>query len=138
MNTNPDHTLAADIEAAILATPGVTAVFRTGSTTAKIIASGATVLGLRETNNPLVRIESTTEQISVEVSIGVTGAVSVIDTVKRLHSLISAMSTQITGQPTETRITVAHIDETPVGQRNRVASPIIANRTAEQEKTPQA
>ncbi|MEB4613712.1 hypothetical protein OOT08_03575 [Leucobacter sp. M11] len=110
MNSMPDRALATDIEAAILATPGVTTIFRTGTTASKLAEAGARLLGIRDAKTPLVAIERTSEQVSVDVSIGVTGPASVVDTVCRLHTVIDALITQETGGPAEIRITVAHID----------------------------
>ncbi|WP_159500392.1 hypothetical protein [Microbacterium sp. 18062] len=112
MTTSPELLLAADIETAILAVPGVTTIFRTGSTASKVVDAGARLLGLRDDDAPLVRIEQAPEGFRVEVAIGVLASAGAVETAHRVHAAIEALTSQQRDGSAEIRITVVHVDDT--------------------------
>ncbi|RGE20390.1 hypothetical protein [Leucobacter sp. wl10] len=119
MSTTPDQALAADIESAILAVPGVAAVLRTGTAGAKIIDAGARLLGIRDVDAPLVSIDRTTEHLCVEVAIGALASEGVVGTIHRVHAVIDALILREIGTPADIRVTVAHIDESASAEQMR-------------------
>ncbi|MGO1768768.1 MAG: hypothetical protein ACTHZX_02335, partial [Microbacterium sp.] len=57
MTISHDQRLAGDIEDAVLAVDGVTEVFRAGSAASRVADAGARLLGIRDEDAALVRIE---------------------------------------------------------------------------------
>ncbi len=108
-----EQVLAADIEAAVLAVPGVTAIFRSGTTVSKVVDAGARLLGIRVDDASLVRIEQTPESVRVDVAVGVRASARATETARRAHAAIDALIAQRSGAPTEIHLTVVHVDDNP-------------------------
>lgn len=66
----PDD-LAAAIEVAVRATPGVRNVYRSGSLISHLLRVGAAALGVRTDDAPIVAVVRADDGVAVEVSIGV-------------------------------------------------------------------
>lgn len=111
MTTAPELLLAADIETAVLAVPGVTAMFRSGNTVSKVVDAGARLLGIRDEDAPLVQVEQTPEGLRVEVAIGVLGSAGAAQTARRAHAAIDAASSRHRAGSVDIRITVVHVDD---------------------------
>lgn len=114
MNTPDDPALAADIEAAVRAAPGVAALYRSGSLVSNAIDTGARLLGLRE-DESLVRLVRDTEGLRIELSIGVLGAESSAVTALRTHEVIEALLASRHVTDTEIRVTVVHVGDATLG-----------------------
>lgn len=123
MSMAVDRTLSAEIEAVIRSIPGVTAIFRTGSTVSKVIGAGAPLLGLPGDDASLVRVEKTQQATRVELAIGVLSSVAAVETVHRAHAAIDAIVAQRSMTPADIRITVVHVDEKPRTRERRSDEP---------------
>lgn len=99
--------LVAEIEAAVLATPGVLALYRTGSVVTNLIGAAAESLGVSEDAATRVVVRRTADVTEVEVAIGIesgAGAVDVAEAVReRVRGLIAAEPGPFV------RITVVHV-----------------------------
>lgn len=102
--------LAAGIEAAVRAVPGVTTLFRPGGVVASAIAAGAEVFAVAERETSLVRLKRLTGSLDVEVSIGVDGSVGAVEIVRRVRAAIDAAARANGETVTEIRATVVHVD----------------------------
>lgn len=114
MSMSQEQILAADVEAVVRGVPGVTAIFRSGTSVSKVVDAGARLLGIRDDDAPLVRVEETPEGIRVEAAIGVHGAARASETVRRAHAAIDALLAQHVTVPAEIHLTVVHIDDGPL------------------------
>ena len=109
--TTPQEQVAADIETTVRAIPGVTAIFRSGTTVSKVVDAGARLLGIREDDAPLVRVDQTPKCIRVEVAVGVHEAAGASDTARRVHAAIDDLLARRSTAPRNIRLTVVHIDD---------------------------
>lgn len=109
--TTPEDALAAVVEASVLAVPGVTAVFRTGGAASRIADAGARLLGLRDDDSPVVRVQRSSEGVHVEIAIGVLASVGAVETVRLVHTAIAELISQEGAGPAGIRITVVHVGD---------------------------
>lgn len=96
--------------------PGVTAIFHSGGTPRNVLEAGARLVGIQDADAPLVRVEESPEQISVDVSIGVGEDAGAVATTERVRSVVAAVLPQDPDLTSEVRITVVHIDEVAAPQ----------------------
>lgn len=78
--------LAARIEAAVLATPGVRNVYRAGSLVSNLVGEGAVAIGISRNDEPLVAVRVADDGVEVEASLGIeysAGAVELLETSAR-------------------------------------------------------
>lgn len=113
MTMSQDQVSVGDIEATVRAIPGVSAIFRSGTTVSKVIDAGARLLGIRDDDIPLVRVEQETEGLRVEVAIGVQPSAGAVETTRRVHAAIDALLAQYGIASAEIHITVVHVDDDP-------------------------
>lgn len=106
-----DHTMAADIEAAVRAISGVSAIYRAGGIISKVIDAGAQLLGVQPREAPLVRWEDTSDGARVDIAIGVHGSAGAAGTSRRVHDAIDALCADRGYAAVQIRITVVHVDE---------------------------
>lgn len=86
------HTeLAAAIDAAVRATPGVDDIYRSGSLISNLVGAGAAALGVRGTDEPLVAVVEGDDGVRIEVSVGVDFAVSAPATLAAVRNAITAL-----------------------------------------------
>lgn len=111
MTKPTDQTMAADIETAARAVPGVSTVFRAGGIISKVVDAGTQLLGVHQNEARLIRLEHAPEGLRVEVAIGVHAGASAAETSHRVHAAITAMCAGRGCTPVEVRLTVVHIDE---------------------------
>lgn len=111
MTTTEENDLADGIETGIRATPGVTALFRTGTTVSKVLDAGARLLGVRDGDAPLVRVEHAPDGVHVDVAIGVQAESGAVETVDRVHSAIRGIVAERALVLAEARLTVVHVDD---------------------------
>ncbi|MGF3057466.1 hypothetical protein [Microbacterium sp. YY-01] len=112
MTTSQEHALAADIEFATRAMPGVTALFRVGSLASKVLDAGARAIGLRDDSDPLVRLEQTPEGLRVDIAIGIQEHAGAVETIRRVSAAVRAVIAEHYSSAAEIRITVVHINDT--------------------------
>lgn len=111
MTTPPEHTLATDIESAVLTIPGVSTLFRAGTLASHVIDAGATLIGIRDDSAPLVRVDHTDDGPRVDIAIGVRQHLGAVDTTRRVHAAVRAALAERHVAPASIRITVVHINE---------------------------
>ena len=109
---SPEQNLAAAVEAATRAVPGVVRIFRTGTIVSKLVDAGARLVGVRDGDAPLVRLEQTPEGTRVEIAIGVDASAGAVEAVHRVHDALDALLAEHDIRPEEIRVTVVHVDET--------------------------
>ncbi|KUF07699.1 hypothetical protein [Leucobacter sp. G161] len=112
MTEAPEHQLATEIEGSIRAVPGVTALFRTGSTVAKLVGAGADLVRGSRGADPLVRLELTPEGPRVTAALGVRAAVSSVETLERVHLAIETLLAAHGLSAAEIHLTVVHVNGT--------------------------
>lgn len=83
--------LAAAIEAAVRATPGVRSVYRSGSLISNLLRAGAAALGGRQEDEPLVSVAPVGDGVAVESSIGVDSDARSADALRAAHVAIEAV-----------------------------------------------
>jgi hypothetical protein len=83
--------LAADIEAAIRATPGVRSLFRSGSLISNLLRAGVAALGGRQEDEPLVSVAPAGDGFAVEVSIGVDSGAESGSTLRAVRAAVDAV-----------------------------------------------
>jgi membrane carboxypeptidase/penicillin-binding protein len=108
-----DQELAADIEAAIRAVPGVASVFRPKGVLSHVIDVGAQLLGRQDARASLTRVERTAEGIRVEAAIGVDSNMSTVETAQRVQAAIDALCDAQGLALGEIHVTVVHVNEVP-------------------------
>ncbi len=107
-----DRELTADIETAVRAIPGVTAIFRPGSLVSKTVDAAARSIGVRDRSEPLIGIDWSPDGAQVEVAISVDDAAGSVETSRRVHAAIGAVCTARGITPGKTSVTVVHIGDT--------------------------
>lgn len=112
MTTSQEITLAADIEFATRAIPGVTALFRAGSLASNVLDAGARAIGIRDDSDPLIRLERTPEGLRVDIAIGVQDHAGSVETIRRIQAAVRAVIADHHCATADIRITVVHINAT--------------------------
>lgn len=91
--------LAAAIDAVVRATPGVDNIYRSGSLISNLVGAGASALGVRGQDEPLVSVVADDDGVRVEASVGVDFAVSAPETLAAvndaIHALLDARSLRV-------------------------------------------
>jgi len=113
MTTSQERTLAADIERAARAEPGVAALFRAGTLASNVLDAGARVIGIRDDSDPLIRLEQTPERLRVDIAIGVQEHAGAVETIRHVQAAVRAVIEERHRAPADLRITVVHITDTP-------------------------
>lgn len=103
--------LAAQIESALRATPGVRSIYRSGSLVSNLIGRGASALGLSGDGEPLVAVVWEGERAEVEASIAVDGAAGAAETVRAAHAAVEILLDAAGAAPSAIRLTVVHVQE---------------------------
>lgn len=101
--------LIADVEAVVLATPGVLALYRTGSTVANAVGEAAELLNLSEDAAKRVVIVQSEDRTEVDIAIGIDSGSGAVELVQTVRGLVEALLVE-RGQPAPfVRLTVVHI-----------------------------
>ncbi|WP_417505384.1 hypothetical protein [Microbacterium sp.] len=101
--------LAADLETAVRASPGVRSVYRSGSLISNLLRAGAAALGGRQEDEPLVSVAPVGDGIAVEVSIGVYSDARSADALRAVHAAIDAVLETRGLRPDSITLTVVHV-----------------------------
>ncbi|MBP6684906.1 MAG: hypothetical protein KA158_05735 [Leucobacter sp.] len=112
MTEAPEHLLATEIEHSIRAVPGVTALFRTGSTVSKLLDAGAELVRGSKAAEPLVRLELTPDGARVTAALGARAAMSSVETLALAHSAVETLLTAHGLTAAEIHLTVVHVNGT--------------------------
>lgn len=102
---------AEEVEAALLAVPGVVRIYPSGSVVSRVSRFGAVALGLA----PSSRLRLTERQgtLTWEVSLGVSASRPVAETVEDVSSAVEALYAGGTTPMPLLRLTVVHVDDAP-------------------------
>lgn len=112
MTESTGQTMAADIEAAIWAVPGVATIFRTGGIISNVLDVGTQVLKAPQNEVTLVRWEHhSAEGLRVEAAIGVYAGAGATETSYRVHAAIADLCAGRGYPLVQIYLTVVHIDE---------------------------
>jgi len=111
MNEVQQQSIAQLIEAAILAVPGVTAVYRPSGVASAIADLGARAIGLRGDGEPRLVIEAVDDDTRVEATIGVAASVGAVEVCRRVHTAVVAACRERGMALAEVHLTVAHVDD---------------------------
>lgn len=103
--------LAARIESALRATPGVRSIYRSGSLVSNLIGRGAAALGLIGDGEPLVAVAWEGGRAGVEASIAVDSTICAADTVRVAQTAIEALFAEVDVEASVIRLTVVHVQE---------------------------
>lgn len=112
MTEVPEHLLAVEIERSIRTVPGVTALFRTGSTVSKLLDAGADLVRGTRGADPLVRLEHTPDGARVTAALGVRAAMSSVETLDLAHRAVEALLAEHGLTAAEIHLTVVHVNGT--------------------------
>lgn len=101
--------LAAAIETAVRATPGVRSVYRSGSLISNLLRAGAAALGGRQEDEPLVSVAPVGDGVAVEASIGVDADARSGDALRAAHAAIDAVLETRGVRRDSITLTVVHV-----------------------------
>lgn len=91
MTATEQAALAAVIEDAVRETAGVCAVYRSASVISHLLRAGATALGVRPEDEPLVSVVGGADGVAVEASIGVEAGARSGDTLRAVRAAVDAV-----------------------------------------------
>ncbi|MGI6879616.1 hypothetical protein [Microbacterium sp. gxy059] len=111
MTASQERTLAADIELATRAIPGVSALFRAGTLVSNVLEAGAWVIGIRDDSDPLIRLEQTPEGLRADIAIGVHEHVGAVETIRQVQAAVRAVVEEQHLVVADMRITVVHVSD---------------------------
>lgn len=101
--------LAAAIEEAVRATPGVRNVYRSGSLISNLLRVGAAAIGVRKEDEPIVSVIPAGEGVAVEVSVGVDVGARSVDTLHAVHAAIASLLRERDVRGDTITLTVVHV-----------------------------
>ncbi|WAA66993.1 hypothetical protein [Microbacterium oxydans] len=104
----PDD-LAAAIEAAVRATPGVRNVYRSGSLISHLLRVGAAAIGVRADDAPIVSVVRAEDGAAVEVSIGVDADARSAEVLSAVRAAIDGLFAARGLRRTGLTLTVVHV-----------------------------
>ncbi|MFI9486693.1 hypothetical protein ACIG47_09905 [Promicromonospora sp. NPDC052451] len=110
MNVAHDVRVAAEIEAALRATPGVADLYGPGSLVSNVLDAGARRLGLRDDDAPLVLVREAGTGIRVDIALGVHGTEGARATALAAHETVRGLLTDHDVPDAEIVLTVVHIE----------------------------
>ncbi|KAB1862253.1 hypothetical protein [Microbacterium algeriense] len=109
MTTTEQAVLAAEIEGAVRATAGVSAVYRSASVISHLLRAGAAALGVRPEDEPLVSVAETEVGVAVEASIGVESHTRSGDTLRAVRAAVDAVLERQGVRRESLTLTVVHV-----------------------------
>lgn len=109
MSAENQEELAAGIQAAILATPGVRTIYRSGSLISNLAEAGATALGLRAPDRPVVSVRAGESGVEVDASIGIDYSVPAREVLRAVRAAIEAAALAAGVEVGAIALTVAYV-----------------------------
>ncbi|WP_424936896.1 MULTISPECIES: hypothetical protein [Bacteria] len=109
MNGTQAKERAAAIEAALLATPGVAALFPVAGTLSILVEAGTQMIGGKEEPASRVVVRTAGDTVEVEAAIGVDADHAAAETVRRAHAAIRAAVPDAT--VARAIVTLVHVDD---------------------------
>ncbi|MBO0981917.1 hypothetical protein [Microbacterium sp. SD291] len=110
MTANEHPALAAEIDSALRATPGVRSLYRSGSLVSNLVGRGAAALGLQDAAEPFVRLSWSGDEVAVEASVAIDAGTGAAATLRSASSAVAAVCASA-GVVCSIRLTVVHIQE---------------------------
>lgn len=101
--------LVMEIEAAVLSTPGVVALYRTGSAVTNLIGAAAERLGVSEDAATRVVLTKTDATTQVEIAIGIESVGSAVEIAQAARERVAALFAAAGESAPFVRLTVAHV-----------------------------
>ncbi|MGM7698428.1 hypothetical protein [Microbacterium sp. A84] len=101
--------LVPDIEVLVLATPGVLALYRTGSVVTNLISAAVEQWGTSEDAASRVVVTRRGDVAEVDIAIGIESAAGAVETAQAVHERVQALLLSRGEQGAFVRITVAHV-----------------------------
>ena len=110
MSETQAEELAVAIEAALLGTPGVAALFPVAGALTLLVEAGAQAIGAKDEQGPRVVVRIHGDAVEIEAALGVDAEHAAAETVRRAHAAIRAALPDAT----EARaiVTLVHVDGT--------------------------
>ena len=109
MNAENHEDIAGQIQAAILATPGVRTVYRSGSLVSNLAEVGATAIGLRAADHPVVAVRAGESGVDVDASIGIDYSAPAREVLRAVRAAIGAAALAAGVKATVIALTVAYV-----------------------------
>ncbi len=109
MNAENHEELAARIQAAILATPGVRTIYRSGSMISNLADAGATAIGLRAADRPVVAVRAGESGVDLDASIGIDYSVPAREVLRAVRAAIEAAALVADVEVGSIALTVAYV-----------------------------
>lgn len=97
------------VEAAVRATPGVRAVYRSGSLISHLLRVGAAAIGVGADDAPIVSVAPIGDGVAVEAAIGVGFGARSADILRAVHAAIEAELGARNMRPESITLTVVHV-----------------------------
>ncbi|PRB16086.1 hypothetical protein [Microbacterium sp. MYb62] len=101
--------LAAAIEVAVRATPGVRTVYRSGSLISNLLRAGAEAIGVRAEEEPIVSVAFVGDAVAVEASLGVDAGARSADVMHAVHAAVDGVLGARGLRRESITLTVAHV-----------------------------
>lgn len=101
--------LAARIEAAVLATPGVRNVYRAGSLVSNLVGEGAVAIGISRNDEPLVAVRVADDGVEVEASLGIEYSAGALELLRDVRAAIGKVLAEDGLGPVEVVLTIAYV-----------------------------
>lgn len=102
--------LEAALEVAIRSVPGVTGLYRTGSSVAKLIDASAALLRGQQQRSSLVRVDDGTSGVTVTAAVGVDSAVSSVQVLELASTAVTEAVTASQLALEQVHLTVVHVN----------------------------
>jgi len=109
--------VAAEIEAAVRATPGVADLYGPGSLMSNAVGAGARRLGLRDADAPLVLVQQNDDGTQVDIALGVHAAAGATVTTQTVHRVVRDLLAGHGQQEARIVLTVVHVHVSPLATR---------------------
>ncbi|WP_369374147.1 hypothetical protein AB1046_08140 [Promicromonospora sp. Populi] len=114
MSTAQGAQVAAEIEAAVRAVPGVADLYGPGSLVSNVVDVTARHLGLRDTAAPLVLVRQDGSGIQVEIAMAVHSTAGATVTSHTVHRVVRDLLTAREQQDARIVLTVVHVPDIPL------------------------
>jgi hypothetical protein len=105
--------VAAEIEAAVRATPGVADLYGPGSLVSSVVDAGARGLGLRDAVAPLVVVRQEGDGTRVDIAMGVHAVTGATVTTQTVHRVVRDLLAAREQQDARIVLTVVHVHDSP-------------------------
>lgn len=117
MSSEARAELAALVEEAVRATPGVRTVYRSGSLISNLLRVGAAALGVRSEDEPIVAVVPAGDGVAVEASIGVDVGARSAEALRAAQAAVEAVLGARGVRGDSITLTVVHVQSRDVASQ---------------------